>query len=111
MARILIITLLLISSLARANTSWNDETPVWEALEFFGNAVPQPLENSRALARDALAVEKGRQLIELGKLNEAEGVPISEHYRCIDCHNTKADAVGFSASLRVAWKHLMKIWS
>jgi len=97
MTRILIITLLLISSLARANASWNEETPVWAALEFFGNSVPQPLENSRALARDALAVEKGRQLIELGKLDEAEGVPISEHYRCNDCHNTKADAVGFSA--------------
>jgi len=98
MTKILIITLLLILPLAQANASWNEETPVWEVLEFFGNPVPQKLENSRVLARDALAVEKGRQLIELGKLDEPEGMPISKHYRCIDCHNTEADAVGFSVS-------------
>lgn len=89
---------LMVFSIAHADQGWDEETSVWDVLEFFGSPVPEELENSRALSRDMRAVENGRQLIEYGRLKNDIGTPISTHYQCIDCHNAEADAVGLSVS-------------
>lgn len=93
--------LLMFFSLAHAGEDWNGQTPVWEVLEFFGESVPQELENSRGLARDLKEVEKGRQLVERGTFGERGITKISTHYQCVDCHNVKSDAVGYSVSPEV----------